>query len=132
MSQERIESVLATIESWNAGEELDLEGVQPDFEIISRLSSVQGKPYKGHDGILQWRSDIDEQFTQWRIEMDEVRDLDGNRYLGLGRVHLRGRGSGAEFDQPLAWLFELRDGKWSRMSVYANAAEALDAAGLAK
>jgi ketosteroid isomerase-like protein len=132
MSRESVESLLARIESWNAGEEMDLEAVHPDVEIVSPLSSVQGEPYRGHDGIRQWRSDIDEQFTEWRIDMEEIRDLDGDRYLGLGRVHLCGRGSGVEFEQPLAWLFELRDGKWSRMSIYATSAEALEAAGLTR
>jgi hypothetical protein len=45
-------------------------------------------------------------------------------------VHLQGRGSGVEFDQPLTWIFELRDGLFFRMSVYATRAEALEAVGL--
>jgi hypothetical protein len=91
---------------------------------------MKGEPYRGHDGVRQWRRDIYEQFTEWQIDFDEIRALDEDRYLAPGRVHLRGRGSGVEFDQPLVWLFEQRDAKLLRMSVYLNAADALEAAGL--
>jgi ketosteroid isomerase-like protein len=130
MSREIVEDLLASIERWNAGQEMDFETIDPDVEIVSPLSSVKGEPYRGRDGFRQWRRDIYEQFTEWRIDIDEIRVLDQDRYLAPGRVHLRGRGSGVEFDQPLVWLFEQRDGKWARMSVYLNAADALKAAGL--
>ena len=130
MSREFVETILASIERWNAGQPMDFETIDPDVEIVSQLSSVSGEPYRGHDGVRQWHSDIYEQFTEWRIDIDEIRVLDEDRYLAPGRLHLRGRGSGVEFDQPLVWLFEQRDGKLLRMSVYLNAADALEAAGL--
>jgi ketosteroid isomerase-like protein len=130
MSREFVDTILASIERWNAGQEMDFETIDPDVEIAGLLSSVKGEPYRGHDGVRQWHSDIYEQFTEWRIDIDEIRVLDEHRYLAPGRVHLRGRASGVEFDQPLVWLFEQRDGKLLRMSVYLNAADALEAAGL--
>jgi hypothetical protein len=51
-------------------------------------------------------AEIDENFESWRLTIGEIREIRTDRYLVLGRVHLRGRGSGVEFDQPVAWLLD--------------------------
>jgi hypothetical protein len=49
-------------------------------------------------------AEIDDQFEDWHASIDEFRDAAADQLLGLGTIHLRGRASGVEFDQPMAWL----------------------------
>ena len=49
----------------------------------------------------------------------------------LGGCAVRGRGSGAISDNPMAWVLTFRDGKVLRHRAYRSREEALDAVGLA-
>jgi len=53
-----------------------------------------------------------------------------DRVVALGRVRLRGKGSGVGVDQPHGWLVEFKDGKVFRFRHFARPQEALEAAGL--
>jgi ketosteroid isomerase-like protein len=53
------------------------------------------------------------------------------RLLGLGKVHVRGRTSGVEFDQPMGWLFAFAAERLIELTTIPDHAQALEAAGLA-
>jgi hypothetical protein len=109
MSKQNVEVVRAFVENWNAGvREVPGEDVDPGIVLETPFSSVSGKPYRGYAGVEQWLRDVDEQFSVWRIRLDDVRGA-GNAVLALGNVHGKGRGSGIEFDQPNAMLAEFTD-----------------------
>jgi ketosteroid isomerase-like protein len=80
--------------------------------------------------LQTWFAEIDQQFEEWRLEIAEVREADRDRLLVLGEIHLRGRESRIEFDQPMAWLMDFRDGRLLRMQMFVHRSEALEAAGL--
>jgi ketosteroid isomerase-like protein len=63
------------------------------------------------------------------VEDVEFRDL-GDRVLVLYRLHVRGRDSDLEIDQPAGAVYELRDGKIVRARSYLTRREALEAAGV--
>ena len=48
----------------------------------------------------------------------------------LGNVHFRGRGSGVEADQPVAWVARFREEKLVRLQTYVDHQEALAAGGI--
>jgi ketosteroid isomerase-like protein len=130
-SQETIERLKAVYERWNAGDhDVDLETIHPDVELHTPLSSTQGTPYRGHEGFRQWIVDIDEQFEVWELHATEWIALEDERLLALGEIHARGRGSGLELDQELAWLFSLRDEKLIRYEVFYDQDEGKRVAGL--
>jgi ketosteroid isomerase-like protein len=129
---ENLELVKRAFERWNAGDrELDYDTIDPEVELHTPLGSTRGEPYRGHDGFRQWLSDIDDQFEVWELRPSEWRVLEGDRVLGLGEIHARGRGSGIELDQPLAWLFSFKDGRLWRYEVFYDHDEALSKLGLA-
>jgi ketosteroid isomerase-like protein len=118
-------------ELWNAGvREIDEDLTDPEIELHTPISSTRGTPYRGYDGVRQWLSDIGDQFEQWSGNVDEFLDLGDGRVLCLGQLHLRGRGSGVEFDQEMAWLLTLRDGRYLRYEVFTGHEEGRRAAGL--
>ena len=115
---------------WNAGErEIDPQAFHHDFVFHSGLTNAT---YHGHDGLLRWMAEIDDQFSEWHSSIDEFRDAGEDRLLGLGAIHLRGRGSGVEFDQPMAWLLTFAGEQVTELTTIPDHAQALEAAGLSE
>ena len=108
-----------------------IEHTHPDFEVRSRFAEVQGMTYHGPDGVRQWLRDIRANFDRFETRFSDVRDL-GDRVLALGVLHLRGKGSGVEMEQPVGNVWELRDGKATRMHFYGSHSDALEAVGLSE
>jgi len=133
MSRDRVEIVRALFERWNAGDhgnELFPEYFDPAIELESPFSSVVGEPYRGYEGMQRWVGDLDEQFTLWSISTDEVREV-GNRVFTLTTVRARGRASDIALRFPSAGILEFADDdRVSRIRIYLDVGEALNAAGL--
>ena len=118
---------------WNLGDhDPVVDAVDSEIEIHTPLSSTKGTPYRGHDGLRQWISDIDEQFDEWYSRPDDWTDLGEGRVLVLGDLHMRGRESGIELDQQMGWLLTFRDGQLTRYEVFVDHEQARQAAGLAE
>ena len=123
----------SAIELWNsgAGAVADFASYcDPDFELESPLSVVAGEPYRGVEGLQAWLRDVDEQFSEWQIAIEESREV-GDAVLMITTVRARGRASGValEFDSAAIARFS-DEGRFVRLRVYADAAEALEALGL--
>jgi ketosteroid isomerase-like protein len=131
MSEEsREELVRREFDRWNAGErDLDPQVWHPDFVLHSSLTNAT---YQGYDGVRRWMAEIDNQFGEWYSSIDEVRDASEERLLMLGTVHLRGRASGVEFDQPMAWLLTFAGDQVTELRLIHDHAQALEAAGLSE
>ena len=108
-------------ERWNRGDHaVDPEVVDRDVELQSPLSSTRTAPYHGHDGIRERVAEVEDRFEVWRLEVDEVRDLDDDRVLVTGVIHTRARGSDIEVQQPLEWVLTFRSGKLLRYEAYSD------------
>ncbi len=130
MSEEsREELVRRWLDRWNAGErEFVPQVVHPD--LVFHSLALTNATYHGHDGLRRWMAAIDEQFEAWHSFVDEFRDAPEDRLLGLGTVHLRGRASGVEFDQPMAWLLTFAGDQVIELTTIPDHAQALEGAGL--
>jgi ketosteroid isomerase-like protein len=128
MSQENVELVRRTFDRWNAGErEVDPEIVHPDMVVHSAMTKAT---YQGYEGVRRWIAEIDEQFDDWSLAIDQYREAPEGRLLALGTVHVRGRTSGVEFDQPMAVLFAFAGERLIELTTIPDHAQALAAAGL--
>jgi ketosteroid isomerase-like protein len=98
---------------WNSGErEIDREALDPEIEIHSMLAQ---RSFHGYDGALEWVHEIDDQFADWQVRIDELRDAGAQRYVVEGSIHGRGRQSGVDLDQPASWLVEMSNGRILRL-----------------
>jgi hypothetical protein len=135
MSRDRVDMVRALFELWNAGDhdiEIFPEYFDPAIELESPLASVVGEPYRGYAGMERWVGDLDEQFALWSISPDEVREI-GNRVFALTTVHARGRASEVALQFPSAAVIDFADDdRLTRIRIYLEVAEALQAAGLSE
>jgi hypothetical protein len=133
MSQENVEVMRAVFGFWNADDFDAIEQfLDPAVELVSPLSSVTGESYRGYAGVKRWQQDVYEQFVEWRLTVDQFREVD-NQVLAIGHIALKGRSSGVSIDQQTAWVADFGpDHRMTRMSVYLSEDAAFEAVGLAK
>ena len=131
MRQQNVQTIQTLVDLWNAGERnLSEMYFDPAIELESPFSSVVGVPYRGHAGIEQWTRDVDEQFSEWRLRLDDVRDL-ADEVIAIGGVQGRGRASGVVFAFPAAVVASFASGGViTRIRIYLDIEEALEAVGL--
>jgi ketosteroid isomerase-like protein len=131
MSQDNVDVVRRSFDAigrWDTEELLEL--YDPDIEFLPLTGTrVETGGYVGHDGVRAYFEEVGEIWDELRPRADDVRTVD-DRVVVLGGCAVRGRGSGAVSDSPMAWVLTVRDGKVTRHHGYASRAEALDAVGL--
>jgi ketosteroid isomerase-like protein len=130
MSQENIEALRQGVAAFNRG---DLEAwigyIHPDVVFEPIRSLIEGA-YRGHAGVRRFFEDNRESFHSFRLNFTDIRDLDDERALAIGAIHLLARGSGIETDLPIAVVATARDGLLVHWKDYGDSAKALEAAGL--
>ena len=106
-----------------------LGSMDPEIRFEPQQAALQGA-YTGKQGAMQWLADIAEHYQAGQLRFDEIHDR-GDRVLGLGAIHVVGRGSSIEADVPAAILMTFRDGLITRLQDFGgDKARALKAAGL--
>jgi ketosteroid isomerase-like protein len=108
VSEEGTNRIRLAIEAFNRRDiDAMLRWNHPDVVYQTAIASMEGEGgvYHGHEGVRQWTRDLDEAVEDLHGELNELYDLGGGRYLGAGRFHGRGKGSGTEFDVPMAWVY---------------------------
>jgi ketosteroid isomerase-like protein len=130
MSQENVEIVKRLIDAFNRR---DVDGfaeiTTADFEWITSMAAVEGEVFQGREGIETYFGHMRDAWEEFLIIAEDYRDI-GDRVLLLGRLEARGLASGVPVSTPLDILYDLRDGKISRMHSHLDHDEAMRAAGL--
>jgi ketosteroid isomerase-like protein len=135
MTQENVEIVRALIALWNTGDRGVLAGALADYcdpaiELEGPLSSVSGEPYRGYAGIELWVRDLDEQFLEWRISIDEMHHK-GDQVIAVVTVDATGRASDVVLHFASATVARFgSDHRVTRVRIYSDVNEALKAVGL--
>jgi ketosteroid isomerase-like protein len=99
--------------------------IHPDFEATTppELAS-EPDTYRGHEGISRWFSSFDEVMDEIRWDARGFREV-GDRVLVEFTLRARGKTTGLDFGQDAVMVWELRDGKAIRLSLYPTVEEAL-------
>jgi ketosteroid isomerase-like protein len=124
-----VELARAGFEAFNRG---DVEGVlallHPEVEVHSEGEVGEEGTYHGHEGYLRWVGVWLEAWDEFRVEWDELEEVDDSNLLVHVTQYARGKGSGLEATQAATYLFTVRDGLASRVHIYADRERALAAA----
>ena len=131
MSQENVEVVRRGFEHFSAtGGQLS-EILAPGF--VWDMSTFRGWPespiYEGADGVQRFLKDWMSAFDHWRIELESIHDA-GDHVVALLRQSGSSKVTGTPVDMSLGMVFTVRDGLQTRMQMYADPHEALQAVGL--
>ena len=89
---------------------------------------VESGGYVGHDGVRAYFAEVAEIWSELQPRADDTRTT-GDHVVVLGGCAVRGKGSGVESDDPMAWVLTVRDGKVTSHRGYRKREEALAAVG---
>ncbi len=130
MSTENVQIIRRLVEAFN-DRDIDsvVQDMQPDVELHPLRAQLEGKAYRGHDGVREMLADFDQDWESIQVDAEEFRDAD-DEVVVLGRLRARGRASGIDLDVPMGFVWTLRDGKVVRIRSFSEQADALRAAGL--
>ena len=130
MWDERINAVRAFA---NAITERDLDAAielcHPEIEFFSLLAQLEARPYHGQAGIRRYFEDVAATWDEWRVEVEQLVAAPDGRVVIVMSTHMRGKGSGLPFAERVANVWEFKDGKLWRATLYRDPADALRAAG---
>jgi ketosteroid isomerase-like protein len=131
MSQENVKAIRVQYDQLNRLGEPHREGFAPDATFdASRLPGFG--IYRGPDEFYAaWRQYRDT-FAEWWIEVEELRDGQGERVFAAVRDGGRMKASGGEVRQPVFHVWELRTGKIVGWTVFLDRSEAVEAVGLSE
>jgi ketosteroid isomerase-like protein len=104
-----------------------LELCHPEIEFFSLLAQLEARPYHGHAGIRRYFNDIDATWDEWRVEVERLLTAPDGRVVIVMSTHMRGKGSGLPFAQRVANVWEFRDEKLWRATLFRDPAEAVRA-----
>jgi ketosteroid isomerase-like protein len=120
MSRENIELVKSIYAEWSQGDYSASAWAHPEIEY----AVAEGPDMGSSTGLAEMASRQRQVLQPWeelRVAAEELRELDDDRVLVLSTVTGRGRRSGLDASQIAtqgAQLFEIRDGKVTRLVQY--------------
>jgi serine phosphatase RsbU (regulator of sigma subunit)/ketosteroid isomerase-like protein len=97
----------------------------PEMEFFTVTGGEAGHdaPYRGPDGLREYLADVERVWEALLITLGAV-ERQGNRLLAFGRVYVRSRELGIR-DMPVAWIWNVEDGLFTRGEVFVDPAEAI-------
>lgn len=131
MSEENIELVRRGFEYFREHRDFLEEGVAPGF--VWDMSTFRGWPerqtYEGIEGAREFIRTWTDAWDDWELEIERLHDA-GDKVVAVLRQTGRSKSTGVEVDMTFAQVFTVEDGRQTRMQMYADPAEALEANGL--
>jgi ketosteroid isomerase-like protein len=132
MSRQNVELVRSALEAWNRqDEEAALQLFSPEVELDVSGRVLNPDIYTGIDGFMRFRREIAEAWTRFELEIEDLFES-GSLVVAFVRSIGMGRASGIEVDFRSAWLITVSDQKITRLRLYRERKEALEAAGLSE
>jgi ketosteroid isomerase-like protein len=129
MSQENVELIQRMYDAFRRGDAGGaLAYFDPDVEVDATIRVDEGVG-RGRDAVQAMVARWVGAWDEWREDLEEIRDLDSH-VLVVSTQRGRAKGSGIELGTRYAVLYEIRDSKITRMTLYSDPAQAVEAAGL--
>lgn len=92
------------------------------FPVVTAGAVGREAPYRGKAGLRDYLADVAEVWEELQISPAEV-EARGDALLVRGRVYARSRELGIR-DVPVAWIWQLRDGRFVRGEVFPDPEQA--------
>jgi ketosteroid isomerase-like protein len=96
----------------------------PDFELDVTDRVLNPATYRGEDGLRQFLAEVDELWESMDMHVERLVERD-DEVLALLLVEIKGRASGLTLQDRIAQHWIAREGKLSRMRVWADQEAAL-------
>jgi ketosteroid isomerase-like protein len=131
MSRENVEVVRRTMEAFAEGDEQAfLEGFDSDVVIQQTAPIPDARSYEGHEGVVQALADWNEVFGDLVMSAEELTDCENENVLVRIHQTARGAGSGVPVEFDTWFVYRVSGGKVSRLEMFNEREQALEAVGL--
>lgn len=111
------------LDAWNgAAPEPIVDTTDPEVEVHAVTLGIEGRHYKGHDGIRQWMRDIAERFGA-RTVAESVTPMGPDAVMMRGTLFIQD-GFGGEEEQRFAIVVHLRNDKALWIGTFFSVADA--------
>ena len=132
MTSANLDLVRSIYADWERGDFGSAEWAHPEIEYVRADGPTPGR-WRGLHGMRDGVRDFLSAWEGFRFEIEECRDLDGERVLALMHFSARGKTSGLDVGD--AWtkgasVFHIRHGKVTRQVFYFDREHALSDLGL--
>jgi ketosteroid isomerase-like protein len=104
------------------------EMYRPDAVFDPSRAFPGERPRQGYRDMRAYWEEMWEIWDGVRMDPVEVLDVGGDRYVVVAELGFRGKRSGADVGQPLAFLYALREGLVARADIFPSRDAALAAA----
>jgi ketosteroid isomerase-like protein len=128
---ENVDLVRSIYTAIGRGDYSSAEWADPEIEYVV-ADGPEPTTVTGFSGMVEVMRSIFSAFEDVRTEAEDYLELDADRVLALTKASGRGRTSGAQIGNTAAELFEIHDGKVTRIVNYFDRAHALADLGLAE
>jgi Ketosteroid isomerase-related protein len=133
MSEKNVQTVREAFARFNRDGFLPEDLFDPEVELFNIPESPLPGPYRGYDGLRDWRKGVFEVLEEGRFEIDDLIDVDeADLVIYKQRLVGRARHTGIEFGLGWTTVQWFRDGRIYRSESYTDHAQALEAAGLSE
>jgi ketosteroid isomerase-like protein len=89
----------------------------PDHELISQTSKLEGESYIGADGFRRYLASLEEVWDSWTPEVERLAELDDDRVLLAAVFKGRSRG-GVPIEQRYATVVTVQRGRVTRTETH--------------
>ena len=131
MSRENVEIVRRGFDYFRRTRDFREDGIAPEF--VWDMSTFRGWPeqqtYEGLEGAREFMRRWLDAWEDWQLDLEELHDA-GDEVVVVLRQTGRSKSTGLEVDMTFAQVFTMEGGRQTRMRMYADPADALEAAGL--
>ena len=120
----------AVSRAYEAFKDFDAEALiavaDPEIEF-GTSAAAPGGTYRGHTGVRRYMKEVEGAFgDRWDAQIERVADAGEDRVILIVRIFGEGK-AGEPLELRLGHVWELRDGKLLRGTVYLDPHDALDA-----
>jgi ketosteroid isomerase-like protein len=132
MSSANLDLVRSICAPWAWGDWSSVDWVDPEIEFVVGDGPTPGR-WTGLTGLIEGFREVLSAYDDYRTVAEEFCELQDGRVLKFHRYSGRGKTSGMEIGQMAAKgadLFEIRDGKVTRLVIYFDREHALADLGL--
>ena len=102
-----------------------------DIQLQTPVSPVAGV-YEGADGIRRFFADIEDAGPDFRLDLERLEAVHGERVLAFVRIAVHARASGLPLPAETGNVYEFKEGKIRRIQIFLDRGKALEAAGLSE
>jgi ketosteroid isomerase-like protein len=103
-----------------------IEIADPEIEFANS-AAAPGGTYRGHTGVRRYFKEVEGAFgDRWDAEIERIAEAGENRVILIARIFGEGK-AGEPLELRVAHVWELRDGRLLRGTVYLDPERALEA-----